>query len=303
MKKYPFVSIIICTHNRVEALKKFALKSVLKLNYPNYEVIVVDDASTDKTQNILEKFKSKTKNFKVVKNAKMKGLCYTRNLGVEHSRGEIIAFTDDDCVVDKNWLKELVKPYLKNKKVMVVGGKTYVGNSEKVFNPNKSIFGCNMSFRKEIFKKFLFDNNLYFNKCSYYDETDLIYRIKNKNLKIVYTGKAIVKHFEQQAEYKANVKIGSPLNRIYIYAKKISLVKYYALFLVTLLVGKRKKSRYKTDIKELMIGFDGIRGLLNPKHRTFFKLPWIFYVLLIELPFKAKVKNCLEERNWRNSML
>ncbi len=295
MKKRPFVSIVICTQNRAEALKKYALNSILKLDYPNYEVVIVDDASKDKTQEILKEFKDKTKNLTIVKNNKARGLCYVRNLGVKYSKGEIIAFTDDDCIADKYWLEELIKPYLKDKKVMVVGGKTYIGNSNKIFNPNKNIFGCNMSFRKEIFNNFSFDINIYFSKCSSREETELIYRIKNKNLKIIYADKAIVKHFLQPAKYRKNIKIGSPLNKIYMYAKKTSLIKYYFLFFITLF-GKQNKFTILTEEEEIVNGFDTLIGIVSPKQKGFYKLPWILYILLLKIPIKAKIKNYLEER-------
>jgi len=295
MKKYPFISIVICTQNRAETLKNYALNSILKLDYPTYEVVIVDDDSKDKTQEILKEFKNKIKNLIIIKNTKAKGLCYARNLGIKFTKGEIIAFIDDDCIVDKNWLNELIKPYLKNKNMMVVGGKIYVGNSNKIYNSQKEIIGCNMSFRKKIFNRFLFDENLYFNKSGLHDETELIYRIKNKNLPITYTDKAIVKHFIEPAEYRKNKKIGGPLNLIYLYTKETSLITYYFLFITTLLFGKSKKSNLPTKHKEIINKFDSIRGLLAIKHKIYSKLPWIFYVLLFEIPFKAKIKNRLEK--------
>jgi len=295
MKKEPFVSIIICTRNRAESLKKFALESILNLAYLNYEVVIVDDASKDKTQDIIREFENKIKNLTIVKNVQSKGLCYARNLGVKYSKGEIIAFTDDDCIVDKNWLNELVELYLKDEELMAAGGDVRIGNSIKTYNHNKEIIGCNMSFRKEVFDKFLFDINMPFKSCSC-DETELLHRIKNKNLKIAYTNKAIVKHFPQPAEYRANRKIAEPLNYLYMYAKKIPLIKYYALFFITLLLGKQKKLYFQKGNKELVKGFDSIRGLFSPKHKVLLKLPWIFYILLLELPLKAKIKDWLEER-------
>lgn len=295
MKNLPFVSIVICTQNRAEALKKYALNSILKLDYPNYEVVVVDDTSKDKTQEILKEFKNKIKNLTIVKNQKAKGLCYARNLGVKYAKGEIIAFTDDDCIVNKNWLKELVKPY-KNKEVMVVGGKIYIGNSNNTFNPSKEIFGCNMSFRKNIFDNFSFDTNVYFNKCNSRDEAELIYRLKNKNLKVIYADRAIVKHFPQPAKYRKNIKIGSPLNKVYMYTKKIQLIRYYYLFFITLLFGKKKKITCSKEEEEIVNGFDTLVGLVSPRQKEFYKLPWISYILLIKIPFKAKIKDWLEKR-------
>ena len=218
----PFVSVVICTQNRAESLNNLSLKSLLKLDYPNFEVIIVDDASNDNTKEIAEKYLLKIKNLKYIKNKKSKGLCYVRNLGIKNSKGEIIAFTDDDCIIHKDWIKELVKIYEKNKNLAGVGGKILIKNTNKPQNFKKEIFGCNMSFKKEIFSKFLFDTNLYFNKCSYYDETELINRIKNFKHKIIYSSKPIVQHFSHPAKYRKNQKIGCPLNLIYIYAKNHS---------------------------------------------------------------------------------
>lgn len=292
---YPLVSVVICTQKRAETLEKYALNSILKLKYPNYEVVVIDDDSKNKTQEILKKFKNKIKNLTIIKNNRARGLCYVRNLGVKYSKGEIIAFTDDDCIVDKNWLKELVKPFLRDPNIMVVGGKILIENSKRVHNNKKQIRGGNMSFRRQIFKKFLFDNSLHFNKCHLHDETELIYRMKNKNIKVAYVDKAIVRHFAQPAIYRKDVKIGSPLSIIYIYTKKTPLIKYYFLLFAALIIRKLDESFLFEENKEIICELNCIKGLLFQENRMFFKLPWIIYVLLIEIPLKAKIKGHLEE--------
>ena len=133
MNKKPLISIVICTHNRAASLKKYILRSLLELNYSHYEIIFVDDASTDKTQAILREFKDKTQNVKIIKNKRMKGLCHVRNLGIKYSKGNIIAFTDDDCVLDTNWLKEIAKSF-EDKECAVVGGPSYKSETKELFN-------------------------------------------------------------------------------------------------------------------------------------------------------------------------
>lgn len=99
-KNYPLVSVIIPTYNRANVLAR-ALKSVLRQTYDNLEIIVVDDGSTDETEQlILKKFPQI--NFIKTEN---KGVSAARNLGVEKSSGEYIAFLDSD----DEWMPEKIQ--------------------------------------------------------------------------------------------------------------------------------------------------------------------------------------------------
>jgi len=287
--KNPLVSVIVCTKDRAQVLKNFALKSLFKQNYPNYEILVIDDASEDNTLQMLNRYQNK---IRVVKNKKGIGLCYVRNLGIKNAKGEIIAFIDDDCIADKNWIKELVRPYKKDKKVMVVGGRIY--GPGKLGNADETIFGGNFSFKREIFSNFSFDTNIYFNKCSYYDDTDLLYRIKNKNLKIVYTSKAIVKHFHKPAKYRKNIEFGAPMNCAYMHAKKMNLWLYYWLLLSAFIKFQKKNYQPKNN-QEIIVAFRTAKGLFLSKNMTPLKFLWIFYTLLFTIPIRAKLQNAKEE--------
>lgn len=295
MKKKPFVSIIICTQNRAEALKKYALNSILKLDYPSYEVVVVDDASKDKTQEILKEFKGKIKNLTIIKNNKARGLCYVRNLGIKYAKGDLIAFTDDDCIVNRNWLKELVEPFLTDPIISVVGGKIFIGNSQNIHNNEKQIFCGNICFKKEIFNKFLFDTDLYFNKCSTHDETELLYRLKKKGFRLFYNNKAIVRHFKEPAEYRKNKEFGEPMNNIYIYAKQTNFILYYfALFYA--LIKIKRLNYVEKDYDRLIISLRGLKKLFLSKNINLLKIIWILYIILLKIPIKAKSKNWKEEK-------
>ena len=115
--KNPKVSVVVCTYNGEKIIKSL-LDSLKKQTYNNLEVIVVDDGSTDKTSEIVKGYP-----FKLVKHKKNRGLADARNTGVENSKGEIIVFTDDDCIADKDWIKEIVNCYRKNPEVNAVGGR------------------------------------------------------------------------------------------------------------------------------------------------------------------------------------
>lgn len=94
----PMFSVVVCTHNGSERMEA-CLAAIQRLNYPNYEVIVVDDGSTDHTAQVVREFSD----IKLVQ-LEHAGLSAARNRGAEVAAGEIIAFTDDDCQPDEAWL-------------------------------------------------------------------------------------------------------------------------------------------------------------------------------------------------------
>lgn len=102
----PFVSIIIVASND-EALITDCLVSVLQMDYPpeRREVLVVDNGSTDRTAEIIQRFPVR------YLREERRGKSYGRNRGIEASTGEILAFTDPDCVVSSRWLCELVRAF------------------------------------------------------------------------------------------------------------------------------------------------------------------------------------------------
>ena len=90
-EKYPLVSVIIPTYNRAKYLRQ-CIESVLSQDYPNLEIIVVDNGSTDNTPEILASFGNKIKCLKEEKG----GASASRNKGLRAARGEFIAFLDSD---------------------------------------------------------------------------------------------------------------------------------------------------------------------------------------------------------------
>jgi len=244
MTDLPLVSVVVVTRNGSARLRDYLLDSIAQLEYPDFEVVFVDDASSDDTCALLSAYKLAGHDVKVVRNFKNRGISHVRNLGVKHSRGEIVAFVDDDCTLDANWLREIVKPYISDVTVMGVGGLSYVKDTPVPYNPNGKIFGCNMSFRRSVFDRFSFDTNLYFKGCSWYDDSEFIDRLKRYGLKLVYADAATMRHYAARADYRANKDIGKPLNRFYWDTKYMNLLVYYGFVIGHFLHARQKHWRY-----------------------------------------------------------
>src|SRR6266436_349787 len=106
----PFVSIIVATRDRPE-LMPTCLHSLLLQHYPRYEIIVVDNApTTTATADFIQQAYSDEPRIQYVRE-NHPGLSWARNCGIMAARGEILAFTDDDTVVDPYWLAELVRGF------------------------------------------------------------------------------------------------------------------------------------------------------------------------------------------------
>ena len=98
----PLVSIVIANYNKEKYIKK-CIDSVLNQTYKNYEIIIVDDASTDRCVSIIKKIKNDK--IKLIINKKNMGIAYSRNRGIKLAKGKYLCFLDSDDYWDKNKLK------------------------------------------------------------------------------------------------------------------------------------------------------------------------------------------------------
>lgn len=101
MNTNPKISVIIPTYNRAHLIER-AIKSVLSQTYQNFELVIVDDGSTDNTDDVINKLQQQDDRIIYLKHDKNKGGSATRNTGIKASRGECIAFLDSD----DEWLPE-----------------------------------------------------------------------------------------------------------------------------------------------------------------------------------------------------
>lgn len=198
---WPMVSVVVCCYNAAATLDE-CLSSLRALEYPNYEVIVVDDGSTDGTGDIAAKY-----DFTCIRVANG-GLSQARNLGINAAAGEIVAFIDSDAYADADWLFYMVTA-LEEHGASAVGGPNLSpaqdgfiaqcvdqspGNPTCVLVDNERaehIPGCNMAFRKDAFKAVgSFDAQ----HRAAGDDVDLCWRLLVADRKIVYHPSAIVWH-------------------------------------------------------------------------------------------------------------
>ena len=113
------ISVIIVTFNRADMLAETLSSLTAQLRIPE-EVIVVDNNSTDTTKHVVESFSGRM-NIRYIFEG-IQGTSTARNTGIKNASGDIIAFLDDDCLAQKEWLHYLERPFLRDHSIGVVGG-------------------------------------------------------------------------------------------------------------------------------------------------------------------------------------
>jgi GT2 family glycosyltransferase len=201
----PRVSVVVCSYNGGATLEQ-CLRSLRTLDYPDYEVLVVDDGSTDDTQAILARFPE----VRAVHQANQ-GLSVARNVGLRAATGAIIAYTDSDCFADRNWLTHLVHQ-LQHTGAAGVGGPNLTpedgrlagcvaaapGQPGHVLVSNQvaeHIPGCNMAFRREALLAVNGFDPIY-RKAG--DDVDLCWRLQQAGHWITFAPGAFVWHHRRQ---------------------------------------------------------------------------------------------------------
>jgi glycosyltransferase involved in cell wall biosynthesis len=126
------ICAIICTHNRDYYLGD-AIDSLLNQDCENYEVLVIDNASTDNTKIVVESRLSNSL-LRYVYEPNL-GLSSARNRGANETTAPIIAYLDDDAIASPNWLKNLLHAYKNNDKLAIAGGKVTLIWPENITPP------------------------------------------------------------------------------------------------------------------------------------------------------------------------
>ncbi|MFC1867055.1 glycosyltransferase family 2 protein [Thermodesulfobacteriota bacterium] len=216
------ISVIICTLNRADTLKS-TIQALLTQTLSNnkYEIIIVDNGSTDHTRSVVEGLQQNSVAHLLYVSEAKQGLSIARNKGILLSKGEVIAFLDDDAIAHKEWLANITETFSATKRVDAMGGPIepygplrlpswFPGRlashlsivdygKEPIFLKYPHYpFGTNMAFRRSVFKKVgLFDEQLGRIGLSSFqtgEETDLFFRIEQSGGVIYYKPSAIVYH-------------------------------------------------------------------------------------------------------------
>ena len=112
MRKMPLISVNLTTYNRSGYLLSRSIKSVLAQTHKNLEIIIVDDGSTDRTQHQVMQFQKNNQNIKFIKLKYNSGNAYARNIALNASNGDYIAFMDDDDEwIDNEKLEKQLKAF------------------------------------------------------------------------------------------------------------------------------------------------------------------------------------------------
>lgn len=181
IKKYKF-SVIISAYNVEEYIER-AINSVLNQNFNDYEIIVVEDKSTDNTLRKIMKYKGK---IKIIKNKVNKGLGAVRNIGIAKATGEYILHLDgDDTLYNESTLRDIDKVIGNNKPDIVffgfqeINGNNRLRVATKENSTKEARLVCDETFSvpsKCWRREFLIENNIKFIEDVYYE--DMIYSIK-----------------------------------------------------------------------------------------------------------------------------
>ena len=158
----PKVSIIIPVYN-VEKYLKQCLDSAVNQTYENIEIIIIDDASTDNSIDIINFYVNKYNNIKFIKNNINKGVVYSRNLAIKHSNSKYILPLDADDYIDKTYVTKAVNIMENNNNIGIVysRAKKIYGNKDFEWilpKYDKNIIFGNCIFSCALFKKSDFDS-------------------------------------------------------------------------------------------------------------------------------------------------
>lgn len=205
----PKISVVICTYNGSATIRE-ALAGVERLSYPNYEVIVVNDGSTDHTPSIVAEFDVK------LISTPNQGLSEARNVGWRAATGEIIAYLDDDAYPDPQWLDYLANSFLTTDHAGIGGPNILPPHSELVAccvanapggpihvlvtdDLAEHIPGCNMAFRRSAIEAV---NGFDARYRAAGDDVDFCWRIQQRGWTLGFSPAAMVWHHRRNSVRK-----------------------------------------------------------------------------------------------------
>jgi len=292
MSDPPYVSIIVPTYNRCTVIEA-CIDSLFALSYPRdrYEVIIVNDGSSDDTERVLSACEKKAPCAYKWFSQKNSGISSARNTGINNAIGEIICFTDDDCVVEKDWVTQLLGGFGKDS-VGGVGGAVKAEKqsnvydryaeeagllSQKKFKSMNYLVGCNAAYRKSVLDE-VGSFEVFLNAC---EDLDLAIKSQVMGYTLVYAPEAVVYHlhrttlkglFSQQYRngigymrlHKKYVKDFNPGYNIFIisYRSLFDLIKYPFIFLKAL-PSRDRKYRIIRPLLDLTVMHANLLGMIR----------------------------------------
>lgn len=190
----PLVSIIILNWNRCEDVVE-TLDHVLKLNYENLEIILIDNGSTDNSVEVLSQYKS----IKLIALPKNIGCEDGNNVGILNANGEILIFLDSDADLETDGIKKILNVFNEDTEIGIVEPKIIRPSDNKILNeprywPTRNAFtGCVVAIKSSVFKKIGLRPGEFF---LYSSEPDICLRAIESGYKIIHSSEIIGRHRE-----------------------------------------------------------------------------------------------------------
>lgn len=291
-KRIPKVSVIILNWNQRDYTVE-CLNSLLESDYPNYEVVVIDNVSSDDSCEVINK---QFPSVKLIRSEKNIGITDSRNIGIDYalsSSVDYIMFLDNDAVVQKDMLTELVSEAEKNKRVAVAAPKIYfyfdrnriwsLGGTINFYTGNIRLLGygemdhgqydfhssfevdhaigCCLMVRSDVVKKIgKLDAHFY-----YGEDTELCIRAKRSGYKIVAIPRAVMWHKESKIWKKKDLNYIRTKEIIWLMRKHAkfhhwSVFCFYALFaIIKIALQEGISGNFKSVFFRIKGAFDGIK--------------------------------------------
>lgn len=216
------VSVIVPVYNTETYLKK-CLDSLVNQTFSDYEIIIINDGSTDNSINIINDYTNKYSFVKAF-TKKNGGLSSARNLGIEKSSGKYLMFIDSDDYVENNMIEVMYNKAISDKSDIVVCEFSYIYNDGRKIRSYSNLDYTSDSLKKylltppmapiRLFKKTLFDN-IKFKEGIYYEDLECCPKMVLYTKKISYVNESLYNYLMRDSSIMHQKKFNDKLNDIY----------------------------------------------------------------------------------------
>lgn len=224
------ISIIMPAYNSENYIAE-AIESVIGQTYTEWELLVIDDYSSDQTTKIIQKYMENDTRIQLIRKKQNDGVAVTRNIGIQKAKGEFIAFLDSDDVWKSNKLEEQLKLQRKTGAAIIYCSYDFVDeNNKKILKPfivpeqtdyksmlSSSVISCSTALiDTKLLKQHMFEPDVYHED----------YVLWMKLLKIPVKAKGcleVLTHYRQVSGSRSNDKKNAAIQRWYIYRKVLKM--------------------------------------------------------------------------------
>lgn len=267
----PLISIIVPVYNVEEFLEK-CIDSILNQTFKNFELILINDGSTDNSGNICEKYSKKDDRIIVI-HKKNGGVSSARNVGLDLAQGEYIGFVDSDDFIEEDMYELLYTLITETKKDIANVGINFIYENikvesskydKKIFNKYEAMenllkykfygdYIWTNLFKADLIKKFKFKN-------VYYEDIDLMYQLIDKSNGIVTIGKQKYNYLQRENSITKSKKLKLLEDKFLVCSKRGEFLKsYYPI------IYQKIEKNFRKNLIDIFFVYLKIKLLNNKK--------------------------------------